>query len=99
MEYELRIATIAPGKLSAFLDAWSSQVVPLRKRLGFTLVSAWTAHETNRVIWILGFDGDEGLAAADAAYYASEERLLFDPEPGEYIVNIERLPVAQAIAV
>ena len=42
---------------------------------------------TDDFIWVLGYDGDEGFAAADAAYYASGERNAFDPDPARLIVS------------
>jgi hypothetical protein len=47
----------------------------------------------NRFVWILGFDGPEGWEAADAAYYASEERLAIAPEPTRHFVAADEWPL------
>ena len=75
MEYQLRRYRIAPGKLDEFIGVWKAGVVPLRERFGFQVHGAWS-------IELVGFD------AADAAYYASEERRRLSPDPAEHIANI-----------
>ncbi len=87
MEYQLRRFRIAPGKLDEFIDAWKAGVVPLRKRFGFQIHGAWSIGESNKFVWVIRYDGPEGFDAADAAYYASEERRRLSPDPAEHIAN------------
>ncbi len=87
MAYQVRVTTIAPGVMETFVEEWTATVAPLRRRLGFTVAGAWVMEGTDDFIWVLGYDGDEGFAAADAAYYASGERNAFDPDPARLIVS------------
>ena len=87
MEYQLRRYRIAPGKLDEFIGVWKAGVVPLRERFGFQVHSAWSIEESSEFVWVISHDGPEGFDAADAAYYASEERRRLSPDPAEHIVN------------
>ena len=93
MELYLRIYEITPGAMSAWLEEWQAQVVPLRRRLGFTVVGAWASDEANTFAWLLGYDGVEGIEAANAAYYASPERAALDPDPARHIAAARQFPV------
>ena len=64
MEYQLRRSRIKPGRMSEFLDAWLAGVYPLRKRFGFRFVGAWVVEASDEFVWILGYEGPEGFAAA-----------------------------------
>ena len=88
-EYQIRVTTIQPGRLSQFVEEWTATVARLRRRRGFTILGAWTIEETNDFVWILGYDGEDGFAAADAAYYDSEERKTLDPNPARLIVSTD----------
>jgi hypothetical protein len=89
MEYQVRVTRVLPGRLDQFIAEWTATVARLRRRRGFTIVGAWAIDETNDFVWILGYDGDDGFAAADAAYYDSEERQEFDPDPARLIVSTD----------
>ena len=66
MEYQLRRYQIAPGKLDEFVEGWTSGVVPLREQFGFRVRGAWSIPESSEFVWIISYDGPDGLAAADA---------------------------------
>jgi hypothetical protein len=85
MEYQLRRYGIRAGKMDAFLDAWVRGVYPLRRRFGFTFAGAWRVEDADEFVWILGYDGLDGFAAADQRYYESEERKQMSPDPAQYI--------------
>ena len=93
MELVLRIYTIKPGELEAWTDEWREHVLPLRRRLGFEVLGAWVSEETSTFTWLLGYDGPDGLAAANAAYYDSTERAALDPDPARHIAEARQLPV------
>jgi hypothetical protein len=71
--------------MDAFLDAWVRGVYPLRRKFGFTFAGAWRVEDADEFVWIMGYDGAEGFAAADRSYYASEERRGMSPDPAQYI--------------
>jgi hypothetical protein len=79
--------------MDAFLDAWLRGVYPLRRRHGFTFVGAWRVDGTDEFVWIIGYDGPDGFLAADARYYASDERRRMSPDPAQYI----EAPITQMI--
>jgi hypothetical protein len=85
VEYQLRRYRIRAGRMNAFLEAWLRGVYPLRRKFGFTFAGAWRVDGADEFVWIIGYDGSDGFAAADARYYASEERKLIRPDPAQYI--------------
>jgi hypothetical protein len=85
MEYQLRHYKIRPGTMETFLDAWLKGVYPLRQRFGFAFVGAWVVEDRDEFVWIIGYDGPDGLEAADRRYYDSRERKAIDPDPAQYI--------------
>lgn len=87
MEYQIRRYQIASGEMNGFVELWRETVVPLRKRLGFTVEGAWVIDDSNEFLWIIGYDGPEGLTAANESYYASEERRSMSPDPAEHITG------------
>ena len=93
MELVLRIYTINPGEMEEWIAEWRMHVLPLRRRLGFELLGAWVSEETSTFTWLLGYDGPDGFAAANAAYYDSPERAALDPDPARHIAEARELPV------
>lgn len=81
----MRHYRIRPGTMAAFKDAWLKGVYQLRKRYGFGFVGVWANEATHDFVWILTYDGPEGLEAADRRYYESRERKEMDPDPAQYI--------------
>lgn len=93
MEYQLRHYRIRAGAMDAFRDAWVRGVYPLRRKFGFTVVGAWRVEGADEFVWIIGYDGPKGFAAADRDYYASEERKRMSPDPAQFIEE----PIARMI--
>ena len=91
MELILRMYTIRPGAMEAWLEEWREDVVPLRRRLGFEVLGAWAGEDT--FTWLLGYDGADGIEAANAAYYASPERAALDPDPARHIADARQVAV------
>jgi NIPSNAP len=91
MEAQLRIYTVKPGRLDAFVEEWKANVAALRERLGFRILGPWVDRETSTFVWLLEYDGD--LAAADARYYASEERRSLEPDPARHLERVETRPL------
>ncbi|MDX1449157.1 MAG: NIPSNAP family containing protein [Acidimicrobiia bacterium] len=87
MEYQVRVTRIEAGKMGQFVEEWKATVARLRRRRGFMISGAWALEETDEFVWVLGWDGDGSFAEADAAYYASDERRAFDPDPARLIVE------------
>jgi hypothetical protein len=90
---QLRIYTVKPGAMEAWVDEWRQHVAPLRRRFGFTILGPWIIEAEDKFVWILSFDGPEGWEAADAAYYASEERRAITPEPTRHLAAAEDWPL------
>ena len=93
MELVLRIYTIRPGELDDWVDEWRTHVLPLRRRLGFEVLGAWVSNRECTFTWLLGYDGPDGIEAANAAYYESPERAALDPDPARHIAEARQLPV------
>jgi hypothetical protein len=99
VEYQLRTYQIQSGKLDAFVSAWRTGVYPLRQAYGFALIGAWVLADRDEFVWVLGYDGPEGFAAADVAYYASADRAALDPDPAQYIAHAEHRFMTSILAI
>ncbi len=89
MKNQLRMYTINRGKMDEFVRVWQQGVVPLRKKVGFTVTGAWINRETNQFIWIVSYDGPKPWEDMEKAYYASPERKAMDPDPAQFIARME----------
>ncbi|MEA2634274.1 MAG: hypothetical protein QOH92_1041 [Chloroflexota bacterium] len=95
MPDQLRMYTIKPGEMAAWLEEWERLIVPLRRRHGFEVVGAWTT-EHDQFIWILRHAGARTWDDADAAYYGSPERTAMQPDPARHIAKSEHWLMAAA---
>jgi NIPSNAP len=83
--YMLRDYRVKAGEMEEWLREWGTKVRPLRERLGFDVVGAWTIGE-DRFVWILAYEGDDGeFQRADKAYYDSKERKTMQPDPARHL--------------
>ena len=85
MDWQLRIYEIEPGEVETWIVEWREHVAPLRRRHGFRVLGPWLDGAT--FVWLLGYEGEDGFAAADSRYYASAERRSFEPDPARNIVS------------
>ena len=83
MEWQLRIYRIKGEELEQWVDEWTRHVARLRRAHGFTVVGPWVDGAT--FVWLLGYAGEDGFAAADARYYDSPERRALAPDPARHI--------------
>ena len=93
MQYQIRRYEIDPANLDVFVQEWKASIAPLRERLGFQVHGAWIEESSAEFFWILSHDDPEGFAAADAAYYASDERKALSPNPARNIRGTEEVDV------
>jgi NIPSNAP protein len=82
---QLRMYRITEGKLPEFVQLWLTSVLPLRRKLGFTVDGAWTVRGEDRFVWIVSYEGEESFETKNAEYYESPERQALDPNPAELI--------------
>ena len=92
MYRELRVYTVKPGVMEAWLAEWREYVFPLRLKLGFSIPAAWVVESENRFVWLLEYGGDD-YEAANEAYYASPERQAVEPEPTRHLAATEHWPL------
>jgi len=85
---ELRVYTVRPGEMDAWIAEWLEHVYPLRRSVGFHIPHAWVVEEEDRFIWVLEYSGAD-YDAANQAYYASPERQAVDPEPSRHLAKAE----------
>lgn len=89
MTTQLRDYRVREGAWDQFLAAWQRQVLPLRAAHGFE-VEAFGAPGESRLVWFLSYPGGpDDFEAADRAYYDSDERIAFDPDPREFLERAE----------
>jgi hypothetical protein len=85
MEFELRVYRIEDGRLDDFVDEWRRLILPLRRRLGFSVVGPWINRDESRFVWLVGYDGN--IRDANERYYASDERAAMEPDPALLIAD------------
>jgi hypothetical protein len=88
VEWQLRIYRIKEGELEEWVDEWTTHVAPLRRRLGFQVLGPWIEGRT--FVWLLGYGGDDGLAAANRRYYESDERKSLEPDPARHLETTQQ---------
>jgi len=96
---QLRIYRIKEGKMDAWLDGWTKQVLPLRRKFGFQIEGAWVVSGQNRFVWILTYDGPAGFKAKDEEYYASAERKALHPDPAPLIAGMEVVDLESVLPI
>jgi hypothetical protein len=79
--------TIIDGALDDWIEEWRTHVAPLRRKLGFRVLGPWVDGDT--FVWLLGYEGEDGFAVADARYYESPERTNLSPDPARHIAHAE----------
>lgn len=95
---QLRMYRIAQGRLGEFVQLWLAGVVPLRRKMGFTIDGAWIARGEDRFVWVVSYDGDEeAFAVKNAEYYASPERKALDPDPTELIEESQEVMISSVL--
>ena len=94
---ELRVYTVKPGAMEAWLREWREHVYPLRRKLGFAIPSAWVVEGEDRFVWLLEYDDDDDYDAANAAYYGSPERRALDPDPARHLSATEHWPLQPVV--
>jgi NIPSNAP len=93
---ELRIYTVKPGAMEAWVAEWREHVYPLRRKLGFSIPAAWVVEGEDRFIWLLEYVGDD-YEAANEAYYSSRERRAVEPEPTRHLAATEHWPLRSIV--
>jgi hypothetical protein len=86
---QLRIYTINRGQMDAFVKVWQESVLPLRRKLGFTIDGAWVMEEENKFVWVLTYDGPDSWEERNAAYFSSPERKAMQPDPADWVAHID----------
>lgn len=89
MEYQLRIYRVKPGATDEFLSIWREDLRPLRERHGFEVVGEFFNEEEREFVFLVGYAGPEGYAAAEEAYYDSPDRHAVGRNPGPLVEATE----------
>lgn len=87
MAWQLREYTVKPGEMAEWIDEWRERIVPLRERLGFKVLGAWTVDGTDQFVWIIGYDGPKSWQEAEGDYYGSPERKAIEPDPARHLAQ------------
>lgn len=90
MPEQVRIYTINKGGLHQFVEEWNEKIRPLREKLGFKIVGAWTLEATNQFVWVQRYEGSKTWEEQDQAYFASDERRTMVPDPARLIARMEQ---------
>ncbi|MFD9716168.1 NIPSNAP family protein [Streptomyces sp. NPDC059076] len=92
---QLRTYTVREGLLDEWVERWRSEIVPLRRELGFEVGGAWIDREQNQFIWLISYEGPESFAERNAMYWASPARKAMDLDPDDYLLATEDRTVEQ----
>jgi hypothetical protein len=95
MQHQLRVYQVKKGRMDDWVAKWRSDVLPIRRRFGFSVIGPWTIRDENRFVWIVGHDN---FSEANAAFYSSPERSGLESQIAEYLDKVEAWmldPVAQ----
>ncbi len=87
MQYQLRMYDVRPGAMDDFIAVFR-RIVEVRRAAGFTVVGAWADRDADRFVWMVGYDGADGFAAAERRYYDAPERAAIEPDPRTFITNV-----------
>lgn len=74
--------------MDEFVAVWARDVVPLRRRFGFTVLGAWRSDDADRFTWVIGAETGD-FAAMDAAYYESPERAALPVDPASFLEQVD----------
>ena len=85
---QLRRYKVAPGRMEAWVGEWRDRVRPLREAHGFEVAGAWVVEGSDEFVWVIAHNGSGTFEEADAAYYASPERVALDPDPARHLVEV-----------
>jgi hypothetical protein len=97
MEIEVRDYRIRHGRMDDWIAGWRAGVVPLREAAGFRILGAWVDREHDRFLWVIGYSGADGFAAANDRYYDSLERATLDPDPADLIEDATKATVERVL--
>ncbi|MFF3558328.1 NIPSNAP family protein [Streptomyces tsukubensis] len=86
---QLRTYTVREGLLDEWVERWRTDIVPLRRKLGFTVDGAWVDRERNQFVWLLSYEGPGTFAEGNAAYWASPARAAMGLDPGDYLLHTD----------
>ena len=90
MEYQLRIYRVKPGDMDEFVSIWHEDLRPLRERHGFEVAGEWINEEGHEFVCLVGYEGPEGYAAAEEAYYRSPDRHAVGRDPDALVETTEQ---------
>ncbi|MDG9678999.1 NIPSNAP family containing protein [Micromonospora sp. DH14] len=76
-----------PGLLDEWVQRWRTLVVPLRRQFGFKITGSWVDRSLDQHIWVVFYTGPSSFEEANAAYWASPERVAMNLNPRDYLVS------------
>jgi hypothetical protein len=86
VQHQLRIYQVKKGRMDDWVSIWRSEVLPIRRRFGFSVIGPWIVRDESRFVWIVGHDN---FSEANAAFYGSPERSALEPQIPEYLDKVE----------
>jgi hypothetical protein len=94
---QLRTYTVREGRLDEWVELWRTQVVPLRRSLGFEIHGSWVDRKRNAHVWVISYEGDLSFEEANAAYWASPQRKQLGVDPAKFLVAEDIRTVEEAM--
>jgi hypothetical protein len=92
---ELREYRVREGAMDDFVQVFTEQVVPLRRRFGFIVEGAWRDDQASRFVWVVSHPAPDGWEAAMAPYLETRAAEV-NPDPGSFLAEVKSSFVAPA---
>lgn len=97
MRAQLRLYDVKPGEMAAFLNAFESYVVPVRRQFGFRVLATWRAEDDMSFGWLVAYEGEGAFEEANDRYYESPERAGIPDDPAQYLSAVSTRMVEAAL--
>jgi len=94
---QIRTYTVRPDRLDEWAELFRTQIVPLRRELGFEIGGSWVDRERGQHIWVIAYEGPLTFEQANAAYWASPKREALGVDPADFLLGEEVREVAEAL--
>lgn len=89
--FELRIYTLKPGKLAAYLELYQDEAMAIHVRHLGPSIGWWQGDigPLNQLVMLFRYDSHDERERRRAALYADPEWLAFLPKTADYITAME----------
>ncbi len=85
---QLRLYTVKPGQLDAFVSLFRESLAPIHEQYGIRILGAWVNREANEFIWLRAFPDEASIEPMTRRYETSPERTAIGDRPRSMLEKI-----------